>query len=493
MGTRIGPALAGASPRPADLSRLRIGGRSESSERDADAAATAGTPSGKFGAFRGFDFSKVCIHTGASADASAHALGTRAYSVGNSIVFANGQYRPDTPLGSRILAHELVHVAQHARSGERGGTIRRFTEYTGAQQSSGGSNGWVHPSGSDLRVADDGQMAVEDNGWGEGLSKRAWTTPVQIAASNSVLSSQGSVAKLVPKSGGVPLSGTAPLTHQSASLEEIEPIKSSGSGDFDLAADCGSACRQVMGSGPRGIKDVAVVKSPGKEPDGTTGGAIGGIVGLFGLGAAGAGIGYAAGGSKNRGAGAFIGAAIGATVGLVGGYFAGKAIGKATQPKTQPGEEALTARSYHGGNPTTPEEWSEELYKKEFGQNLTRQEAYARYAALSPDEKDAFDKKYGINKYAVPRVGQGVTISTEKDMPGYHPVSSFTWNFHYAAAVLSSGDDYVTLECAAGWDPKKWIFFMYGPEKKGQSFYEFQSATGTHGSKSSAYVVQPAS
>jgi hypothetical protein len=340
-------------------------------------------------------------------------------------------------------------------------------------------------------VADDGQMAVEDNGWGAGQSKRAWTTPAQVAAANSALSSQGSVAQLAAKSGGAPLHGTAPATRQTMTLEEIEPVKSSGSGEFNLASDCGSAARQVMGSGPKGIKDAAVVKKGDGGQSGTAGALIGGAVGLLGGGAIGAVIGYAAGGS-NRGAGALIGGAIGAAVGLIGGLIAGSAIQKANQPKVQPGEETLTPRTYHGGNPTTPEEWSEELFKKEFGENLTREEAYAAYARLSPEEKDAFDRRHGINKYAVPHVGQGITISTEKDMPGFAAASNFTWNFHYAAAVLASGEDYVTLESAAGWAPNEWIFFMYGPEKKGQSFYEFQSSTHTHGTRSSAYVVEPA-
>ena len=73
------------------------------------------------------------------------------------------------------------------------------------------------------------------------------------------------------------------------------------------------------------------------------------------------------------------------------------------------------------------------------------------------------DRKYGINKYAVPHVGQGISISTEKDMPGFSS-SGFTWNFHYAATVLKSGHDCITLESAAGWGATDWIFFMYGPE-----------------------------
>jgi len=158
-------------------------------------------------------------------------------------------------------------------------------------------------------------------------------------------------------------------------------------------------------------------------------------------------------------------------------------------------EQYTTPRTYHGGDPTTPEEWSEEIFKKEFGTGLTRSAAYAKYAALSAADKKKFDEKYGINVFAVPKVGQGLTVSTEKDMPGFAlapgvPASS-TWNFHYAAVVLTGGQDYVTLENAAGWKTTDWIFFMYGPASKGQTFHEFHGATGTHGTAWTTLVVQP--
>lgn len=161
-------------------------------------------------------------------------------------------------------------------------------------------------------------------------------------------------------------------------------------------------------------------------------------------------------------------------------------------------ERYTTARDYYSRRTqphTTPEDWTEEVFKKEFGSGLTRTEAYDAYSKLTAAEQDAFDKKYGINRYAKPRVGQGLTVSTEVDMPGYadYPgMSAHTWNFHFAATVLTSGGDYVTLENAARWAPTDWIFFMYGPETKaGQTFHEFHGATKTHGTKYTTLVVQP--
>jgi Domain of unknown function (DUF4157) len=64
----------------------------------------------------GFDFSKVRIHTDSRAAASAKSLGARAYTVGNSVVFGPGCFSPNTAEGRRLLAHELAHTVQQARS-----------------------------------------------------------------------------------------------------------------------------------------------------------------------------------------------------------------------------------------------------------------------------------------------------------------------------------------------------------------------------------------
>ncbi len=60
----------------------------------------------------GFDFSRVRIHRGAEAVASARALGARAYTVGHDIVVGDRAVDPATPSARRLLAHELVHVVQ---------------------------------------------------------------------------------------------------------------------------------------------------------------------------------------------------------------------------------------------------------------------------------------------------------------------------------------------------------------------------------------------
>jgi hypothetical protein len=60
----------------------------------------------------GHDFSRVRVHTGSVAAASADAIGARAYTTGCDVVFGASQYSPGTRAGRRLLAHELTHVVQ---------------------------------------------------------------------------------------------------------------------------------------------------------------------------------------------------------------------------------------------------------------------------------------------------------------------------------------------------------------------------------------------
>ncbi|HEV8239265.1 MAG TPA: DUF4157 domain-containing protein [Thermoanaerobaculia bacterium] len=60
----------------------------------------------------GHDFGAVRVHTGAAAGEAARAVGARAFTVGNDVVFGTGEWSPETAGGRRLLAHELTHVVQ---------------------------------------------------------------------------------------------------------------------------------------------------------------------------------------------------------------------------------------------------------------------------------------------------------------------------------------------------------------------------------------------
>jgi hypothetical protein len=106
---RIGSARRSARAPDTGLARVAA----------ADAGARAGRPLEP--AVRSFmesrferDFSSVRLHTNARAASSAHERGAAAYAYGDDVVFAAGQYRPQTPGGLHLLAHELAHVVQQS-------------------------------------------------------------------------------------------------------------------------------------------------------------------------------------------------------------------------------------------------------------------------------------------------------------------------------------------------------------------------------------------
>lgn len=89
---RIGSLRGGGAPLPADLR-------------------------GYFEPRLGQDLSAVRLHTGGQAEAAAAEVRARAFTVGADIAFAPGEYRPGTPSGKRLLAHELVHTVQQGAAG----------------------------------------------------------------------------------------------------------------------------------------------------------------------------------------------------------------------------------------------------------------------------------------------------------------------------------------------------------------------------------------
>ena len=60
----------------------------------------------------GRDFSQVRVHTNARAAEAARAVNSRAFTVGQDVVFGTGQYEPGTSAGNRLIGHELTHVVQ---------------------------------------------------------------------------------------------------------------------------------------------------------------------------------------------------------------------------------------------------------------------------------------------------------------------------------------------------------------------------------------------
>jgi hypothetical protein len=97
----------------------------------------------------GADFSDVRIHVGQEAPA----IGALAFTHGPNIYFAAGQYNPHSPLGQKILGHELAHVIQ-----QRLGRVR-------------------NPFGSGVAVVQDQALEAE----ADRMASRAAAAPMPLA------------------------------------------------------------------------------------------------------------------------------------------------------------------------------------------------------------------------------------------------------------------------------------------------------------------------
>lgn len=73
----------------------------------------------------GRELGAVRVHADAQADAAARGIGARAFTLGQDIAFAAGEYAPDSEGGRRLLAHELTHVVQGQMGRSPPTTLRR--------------------------------------------------------------------------------------------------------------------------------------------------------------------------------------------------------------------------------------------------------------------------------------------------------------------------------------------------------------------------------
>jgi peptidoglycan hydrolase-like protein with peptidoglycan-binding domain len=84
----------------------------------------------------GQDFSKVRVHADSKANQLAKSIHAKAFTKGNDVVFADGEYSPGSISGKRLLGHELTHVVQQQATSQKQGkmAISSFTSRPGIQR-----------------------------------------------------------------------------------------------------------------------------------------------------------------------------------------------------------------------------------------------------------------------------------------------------------------------------------------------------------------------
>ena len=95
----------------------------------------------------GQDLSRVVIHNDAHATALCKELNARAFTVGNDIYFAPGEYAPETDQGRELLAHEMTHVVQQS-----GGIKQKVARKAPAGGSAAGSSDPVFEVSEPLEI-----------------------------------------------------------------------------------------------------------------------------------------------------------------------------------------------------------------------------------------------------------------------------------------------------------------------------------------------------
>jgi hypothetical protein len=138
------------------------------------------------------------------------------------------------------------------------------------------------------------------------------------------------------------------------------------------------------------------------------------------------------------------------------------------------GNRRETARSKN------PADFRDEIFLRS-GLGSTRASAHAAYNSLTDAEKDDFDRRHSINKYALPGVGEAFTRRRD-DMLG-----GTGFNFHWGGVIMVAGGDRVTFENytkGRGYKAKDkdWYFATYGPPSKpGQTWHERWQSVGGAG------------
>ncbi len=87
-------------------------GKGVSNENESSNSKLPGNVQAKMEGTLGHDFSNVNIHTNSS---KAKDVGALAYTQGNDVHFAPGQFKPDTKQGQELIGHEFAHVVQQSQ------------------------------------------------------------------------------------------------------------------------------------------------------------------------------------------------------------------------------------------------------------------------------------------------------------------------------------------------------------------------------------------
>ncbi|HEX7704541.1 MAG TPA: DUF4157 domain-containing protein, partial [Kofleriaceae bacterium] len=117
------PVVSGLLSRKAERDGNGVAAGAEQAVASASSSSGSSLPDTlmrKFEQSLGADLSGVRVHTGGASEEASHAVGAKAYTMGQDIHFGAGHYDPHSNQGQHLLAHEVAHTVQQG-----GGTPHR--------------------------------------------------------------------------------------------------------------------------------------------------------------------------------------------------------------------------------------------------------------------------------------------------------------------------------------------------------------------------------
>jgi len=409
----------------------------------------------------GVDMGAVQAYTGPAATAACEQLGARAFAVGNRVAFA------ESGPSLHLAAHEAAHVVQQSDGVQLSGNMGRAGDpYEVAADAaadravSGQSAQDLLPQGATVRevgdtavqcytdqvisgtphrVSDDGSIAVNaETIYG---SKVAYADASLIASASKLLEAGTSVMTLKPGSYGITVEDEKGTTRTLPDIVVTNAENNTTDGEMLLYADCGRSARTVTGA------------DKGKG-DGT--------------------------GSLTAEYSGADGGARSAPKYESGGVSKCKIVAEHI-PEIRPVIAKLLRehRAIISEWPTAGDDKARDKIRRRLARKEREMWAVCEAALnkLGAKERDALEKKMGVNRHADPEVGQAFHISTGGATHPELEEGGKTWNFHWAGVVMKSGSDSLTLENYAVGDYEaqntEWVYQLYGVGKKeGQSFHE---------------------
>ena len=228
-----GSSPGAGDPNP-DGSPIRIQAKASSSMATPDAEqAVRGAPSAggeplppgiraKFESSLGADLRAVRLHSGPDSEEAADAIGALAFTEGQDIHFAAGEFDPDAEEGERLLAHEVAHTAQE------GGNVQAKLEVSSPGdpaevQADAAADAMVEGRPAQVSAHHGTSRQIRRTPEGETVDGMLWASGEEVlradadALASKVAMTMGVATKLI-KYGGLDLTGVGDKMAENAKI-----------------------------------------------------------------------------------------------------------------------------------------------------------------------------------------------------------------------------------------------------------------------------------